>query len=127
MSVATCLSCDMPMNNTTLYGSDADGAKNSSYCICYENRVHSSWCQSCGMPLKKPSHFGTEKDGTKSSQYCSYCYSNGAFTSDMSMEEMIQTCADLDFPMLDENGTPMDRESKVTAMRQGFPTLDRWK
>lgn len=128
MSATICLTCGMPMSSKTLYGSNADGSKNSSYCLyCYENGVHSVWCQSCGMPMKEAEHFGTEADGSKSPKYCSYCYKDGAFTSDVSMEEMIQICADMDFPMLDQNGIPMDRESKAAKMRQAFVTLERWK
>lgn len=79
------------------------------------------------MPMKDPEHFGSENDGTASTEYCAYCYSNGAFTADVSMEEMIQICADMDFPMLDENGRIMGRDQKAAIMRQSFSTLARWK
>ena len=35
---------------------------------------------------------GTEADGTKSREYCNYCYENGAFTANCTMEEMIDFC-----------------------------------
>ncbi len=53
-------------------------------------KIH--YCQSCGMPMEE-SLYGTEKDGTKSPDYCSYCYQNGAFTGEMTMEQMIDFCA----------------------------------
>lgn len=51
------------------------------------------FCQSCGMPMDVPgSEYGTERDGTRSRDYCSYCYRDGAFTTDWTMEEMIEFC-----------------------------------
>lgn len=55
----------------------------------YENM---KFCQSCAMPMSDE-HFGTEKDGSKSEDYCSYCYQDGEFTIDNSMEEMIDYSA----------------------------------
>ena len=49
-----------------------------------------TFCQACGMPLCDPSVIGTEQDGSPSEHYCKYCYENGAFTGDMTMEEMIR-------------------------------------
>ena len=50
-------------------------------------------CQSCGMPMGQTDEFyGTEADGTKSREYCNYCYENGAFTANCTMEEMIDFC-----------------------------------
>ena len=48
------------------------------------------FCQSCGMPLESDDVKGTEKDGSKSECYCSYCYQNGGFTQDITMDEMIE-------------------------------------
>lgn len=50
------------------------------------------FCQSCGMPLTDESLLGTEKDGAKAHDYCIYCYKDGAFTSDCTMEQMIDFC-----------------------------------
>ena len=48
-------------------------------------------CQSCGMPLSDDilSH---ELDGTPNEYYCQWCYSDGAFVTDCTMEEMLETC-----------------------------------
>ena len=51
------------------------------------------FCQSCMMPLNAPEDFGTEKDGSPSADYCKFCYVNGEFTGDMTMEQMIEFCA----------------------------------
>lgn len=66
-------------------------------------------CQSCGMPLSDDL-LGTEKDGSKSADYCCYCYQNGAFTSDDTMESMIEKCIEI------------YREE----MKKHFPALKRW-
>ena len=53
--------------------------------------------------------------------YCTYCYQNGAFTYDATMEEQIEhnlNCA----PELYS-----DRERAREQMRAYFPTLKRWK
>ena len=47
-------------------------------------------CQSCGMNLKSAEEFGTNADGTKNTEYCHYCYQNGAFTQNVTMEEMME-------------------------------------
>ncbi|MDR2038707.1 MAG: zinc ribbon domain-containing protein [Bacteroidales bacterium] len=83
-------------------------------------------CQSCGMPLKEAVDFGTNADGSSNNEYCSYCFKDGSFTNDISMDEMIEI--NLDY--LDEYNK--DAEQKVTKeeareqMKTYFPTLKRW-
>lgn len=48
------------------------------------------FCQSCGMPMEKEEDFGTERDGSRNEDYCCYCYKDGSFTGDMTMEDMIR-------------------------------------
>ena len=50
------------------------------------------FCQSCGMPLSA-NVLGTEADGSKNEEYCMYCYMNGKFLQDCTMDEMIEHCA----------------------------------
>lgn len=47
------------------------------------------YCQSCGMPLTKKEDIATTKDGSLMNEYCIYCFKDGAFTGDISMEGMI--------------------------------------
>lgn len=44
-------------------------------------------CQSCGMPMR-PDQYGTGADGSPQEKYCLYCYSDGHFPSECTMEEM---------------------------------------
>ena len=78
------------------------------------------FCQSCAMPMTDE-HFGTEKDGSKSEDYCSYCYQDGEFTSDISMEEMIAYSA----PKAAE-ATGMSEEAARKMCEDMFPHLKRW-
>lgn len=84
------------------------------------------FCQSCGMPMQAAADFGTEADGTPGSEYCVYCYKDGAFTQDCSMEEMIRHCAQFHEEFRDENGNSYTYEESVRLMREYFPTLRRW-
>lgn len=85
------------------------------------------YCQSCGMPMDKPELFGTNNDSTKNEDYCVYCYKDGEFIKDLTMDEMIETC----LQYIDEFNK--DSEKKMTvdeakiSMKEYFPTLKRWK
>lgn len=46
------------------------------------------FCQSCGMPLTNEV-LGTNADGSPNEDYCIYCYKDGKFTQDMTMEHLI--------------------------------------
>ena len=50
--------------------------------------MEQKFCQSCGMPLN-PEVLGTEKDGSKNEEYCTYCYADGHFTVECTMDEML--------------------------------------
>ena len=81
------------------------------------------FCQSCGMPLAAGTPLGTEADGTENEDYCSYCYKDGKFTGEMTMEEMIDFCA----PMMVQANPGMTEEQAKAQMHQFFPMLKRWK
>ena len=85
------------------------------------------FCQSCGMPMQSTEQFGTNQDGSASQDYCCYCYKEGAFVQDCTMEGMIEHCAQF----LDEfNGacdTQYTKEEAIAEMKKHFPTLKRWK
>ena len=81
-------------------------------------------CQSCAMPMNAPdARYGTEKDGTLSRDYCSFCYQNGAFPGNATMEEMIAFC----LPYEKEARPDKTEEELLKEMRQLFPRLKRWR
>jgi len=73
-------------------------------------------CQSCGMPITVE-QMGREKDGTLNEHYCKWCWDNGEFLRECTMEEMIEQC----LPHM-----PGDRESNRDFLKNLLPTLDRW-
>ena len=44
------------------------------------------------MPLAE-NILGTNADGSKNEEYCIYCYKDGAFTGDFTMEQMVEYCS----------------------------------
>ena len=78
------------------------------------------FCQSCTMPMTDED-YGTEKDGSKNEEYCKYCYQNGEFTSDITMEEMIDFCV----PKTAQ-ATGMSEKEASEMSEEIFPKLKRW-
>lgn len=81
------------------------------------------FCQSCGMPMQKDEEFGTNKDGGKNEDYCVYCYKDGAFTADVSMDEMIAFCAE----HVEEWDMKTTKDEAIAMMKESFPKLKRWQ
>ncbi|MDH6604121.1 hypothetical protein OKW23_001279 [Bacilli bacterium PM5-9] len=82
-----------------------------------------NFCQSCGMVMQHDdSKYGTNKDGSKNSEYCYYCYEGGAFTTDDTMESMIEMVAK---PTADALGLEVEEAKK--ELFAFFPTLKRWQ
>lgn len=75
-------------------------------------------CQSCGMPLHQLNEFGTNEKGIRVKDYCEYCYKNGQFTSDSTMDEMIELCA--------KYMTDITKDEAVKHLKRKLPTLKRW-
>jgi len=73
------------------------------------------------MPLDKEELFGTETDGTKNQDYCVYCYKDGAFTHNMTLEEAIQDAANYAEYM------QMTKEQAIEYAAKVFPALKRRK
>lgn len=85
------------------------------------------FCQSCGMPLTKLEDCATEADGSDCFDYCRYCYREGAFLQDCTMEEMIDHCSQFVDDFSQGMGQPMTVEEAKAQMRQFFPLLKRWR
>ncbi len=84
------------------------------------------FCQSCGMPLT-PEILGTNADGTKNEEYCIYCYKDGAFTDDLTMEEMVESCAKFVDEYNKNTGQNLTQEELKSMLRQFYPNLKRWQ
>ena len=85
------------------------------------------FCQSCGMPLTKNEDCGTNADGSTNFDYCQYCYKDGKFLQDCTMDEMIEHCAQFIDEVNKQMPKPMTRDEYVQMMQGFFPMLKRWR
>ena len=85
------------------------------------------FCQSCGMPLARKEDCGTNADGSTNFDYCRYCYQDGKFLQECTMEEMIGHCAQFVDEVNKNMPVPMTREQYIQMMRGFFPMLKRWR
>ena len=82
------------------------------------------YCQSCGMPTGGGSELlGTNADGSKNPDYCIYCYKDGAFTADVTMEQMIDLC----LPHMVAANEGMTDAVARQIMMDVYPTMKRWQ
>jgi len=85
------------------------------------------YCESCGMPLDSKEVLGTNNDNSRNEEYCIYCYKDGAFTVDCTMEEMIE----ISVKHMKESGMLKEQnkteEESREFMYSFFPKLKRWK
>ena len=79
-------------------------------------------CQSCSMTMGEDD-YGYNSDGSRNVDYCKYCFPNGKFGKDETMEEMIESC----IPFWIEDGECKTPEEARERMRKLFPTLKRWR
>ena len=84
------------------------------------------FCQSCGMPLTDDI-LGTNADGSKNEEYCIYCYKDGTFTGDYTMEQMADFCAQFVDDYNKHTGKNLSREEYKKELLKFFPMLKRWQ
>ena len=85
-----------------------------------EKNENLRFCQSCGMPLTD-GVFGNEADGSRNDDYCIYCYRDGAFTDNCTMEEMAEHCAQFVDEFNKHTGQQLTRNEYKTCMMQFSP------
>ena len=82
-----------------------------------KNRI----CQSCGMPMPEDDLLGKNKDGSINNDYCKYCYDNGEFIDNVTMEEYIDICS------LYGEQAGMTNDEMKEYLTKLFPSLKRWR
>ena len=87
------------------------------------NFKNQKFCQSCAMPIGDDGLFGTNADGSVNEDYCKYCFKDGEFTSDMTMDEMMAFCTE----KMTEIHPEIEKSEASTMMREVFPKLKRWQ
>ena len=90
------------------------------------NDMEQKFCQSCGMPLTEEV-LGTNADGNKNEDYCIYCYKDGKFLQECTMEEMIEHCAQFVDEVNKGLPKPITKEEYIGRMKMYFPHLKRWR
>ena len=66
--------------------------------------------------------YAINADGTKNEDYCIYCFKDGEFTSDMTMDEMMNFCIE----KMVEVHPDIDEAQASAMMSEVFPKLKRW-
>jgi hypothetical protein len=89
--------------------------------------MEQKFCQSCGMPMMSVEQFGTNADDSQNTDYCVYCYKNGAFLQDVTMDEMVEHCAQFVEEFNKDSEHKVTREEAIAQMKEYFPHLKRWK
>lgn len=86
--------------------------------------MNKNFCQCCGMPMGDTDEmYGLNADGTKNTDYCKYCFEDGNFTFNGSMDELIEFCV----PHMTSNNDGMSPDEARKMMKEFFPTLKRWR
>lgn len=68
------------------------------------------------------SDYGKNADGSVNTDYCRYCYPNGSFVKNETMEEMIERC--IHFFVGEEFETAEEAREYLAKL---YPNLKRWK
>lgn len=84
------------------------------------------FCQSCGMPLKATEDLGTNTAQSPNQEYCHYCFKDGEFTEDLTMDEMIERCAQFVEEFNKDSEQKFTKEQAIIQMKLYFPKLKRW-
>lgn len=87
--------------------------------------MEQKFCQSCGMPLTEEI-LGTNADGTKNEDYCVYCYMDGAFTGNFTMEEMAEYCSMFVEEYNKNTGKHLTACEYKQVLLDYYPALKRW-
>lgn len=77
------------------------------------------------MPLAEEI-LGTNADGSKSDEYCMYCYKDGAFTGDFTMEQMAEYCSMFVAEYNKHTGQNLTACEYKELLLKFIPTLKRW-
>ena len=85
------------------------------------------FCQSCGMPLSRKEDCGTNADGSVNYDYCQYCYQDGRFLQECTMDQMIEHCAQFVDEVNKNMPQPLTKEEYIGMMKSFFPQLKRWR
>lgn len=78
------------------------------------------------MPMENDDQKGTDGNWSKSEEYCVNFYKNGEFTSDVTMDEMINISLKHMKELFKDDST-FNEEEALAKMNDFFLKLKRWK
>ncbi len=78
------------------------------------------------MPLTEGS-LGTNANGSRNEDYCIYCYKDGHFLQECTMEEMIEHCSHFVNEVNKRLPSPLTKEEYAGQLKISFPSLKRWR
>ena len=70
---------------------------------------------------------GTEGDGSRSETYCVYCYQQGQFLQNVTMEEMAEHNLQFLAEWNRQSGLNLDEAEARAGLLAFLPTLKRWR
>ena len=73
------------------------------------------------MPITSNEQLGLNKDGSINNDYCKYCYQDGEFIDQVTMEEYIEMCSEYG------SQAGMANEEMKRHCEKLFPMLKRWQ
>jgi len=85
------------------------------------------FCQSCGMPLMALADLGTNADKGANMEFCTYCFEDGAFKDNMTLNEMAENNLNWLKEWNELNGTSYTRDEARPLLREFLTTLKRWQ
>ncbi|RVU55478.1 zinc ribbon domain-containing protein [Anaerosphaera multitolerans] len=83
-------------------------------------------CQSCGMNISSDEHKGVNSNGSLSYEYCAYCYKDGKFNNNLTLEEYVEIGLEYS-PEYQKAKTEAEREIIREQTREYLSKLKRWK
>jgi len=78
------------------------------------------------MSMRSTADFGTNTDGTENAEYCRYCFQNGTFTHDVSIDGMLETNLQHLDDWNQETGNSYTVDEARPILREFLSTLKRW-
>jgi len=84
-------------------------------------------CQSCGMPMVASEHFGTNTDHSVSDDYCCFCFQEGKFTDNFTLDEFMDDALKNEFAADDNYKPTVTVDERIVKEKIKLLELKRWK
>lgn len=91
--------------------------------------IDRKYCQSCGMPLnvEKKEFLGTDHNNNPTDEYCHYCYQNGKYTTELTINEAIDIWGQTYNIFNNNQHTHYTPKEFKRMFKLRLPSLKRWQ